>query len=170
MTRGRRALGTLLAVCALASASCGGGLLFSQDRRIEFVEPERNGEVTLPFTVSWKLREGAEVGRDIGSFALFFDLEPQPPEETLAYLARGDIDCERTPGCPNEAYFAQRGVFVTKDTRFTVDDLLPIAGVDIDKGERDVHDVTLVVLDERGRRTSEAFWSRTFEIVHPESR
>lgn len=143
-------------------------MLFAQDRRIEFVSPARNGKVTLPLTVAWKLREGAAVGRDIGSFAVFFDVEPQAPQQPLSRLARGDIDCERTPGCPDEAYFEQRGIYVTKDTELVVDDLLPLAGVDIEKGDRDVHDVTIVVLDERGRRTSEAFWSRTFEIVHPD--
>jgi hypothetical protein len=169
VTNGRRALVALLATCALASPSCGGGMLFAQDRRVEFVSPARNGKVTLPLVVSWKLLEGAEVGRDIASFALFFDLEPQAPNEPLSTLARGDIDCERTPGCPDAAYFERRGVYVTKDTRLVVDDLLPLAGVDIEKGERDVHDVTIVVLDEQGRRTSEAFWSRTFEVVHPQT-
>jgi hypothetical protein len=168
VTARRRAILVLLAVVVLATPGCSGGLLFSQDRRVDIVSPERNGKVTLPLTVRWNLEQGAEVGRDIGSFALFFDLEPQPPQKDLTYLARGDIDCERTPGCPNTTYFAERGIFVTKDTTFELDDLLPLAGVEIEKGERDVHDVTIVVLDEQGRRTSEAFWSRTFEIVHTE--
>ncbi len=166
MTARLRALVFLACVSVLAPA-CSSGLLFSQDRRVEIVSPERNGKVTLPLTVRWNLEQGAEVGRDIGSFALFFDLEPQPPRKDLSHLARGDIDCERTPGCPNPSYFADRGIFVTKQTSFTLDDLLPLPGVDIEKGERDVHDVTIVVLDEQGRRTSESFWSRTFEIVHP---
>jgi hypothetical protein len=170
VTARRRAIGTLLIAVVLASASsCSRGLLFSQDRRVDIVSPERNEKVSLPLTVRWTLDQGAEVGRDIGSFALFFDLEPQPPKKDLSHLARGDIDCARTSGCPNAAYYADRGIFVTKQTRFTLDDLLPVAGVDIEKGERDVHDVTIVVLDEQGRRTSEAFWSRTFEIVHPET-
>lgn len=165
-----RAFVVLLAAVLLGAPACSGGLLFSQDRRVEIISPERNDKVTLPLTVRWTLEQGAEVGRDIGSFALFFDLEPQPPEKDLAHLARGDIDCERTPGCPDTGYFAERGIFVTKQTSFTLDDILPVAGVDIEKGERDVHDVTIVVLDENGRRTSEAFWSRTFEIVHPGAR
>jgi hypothetical protein len=165
----RRCAILLLAVVVLTAPACSGGLLFSQDRRVDIVSPERNGKVTLPLTVRWNLEQGAEVGRDIGSFALFFDLEPQPPQKDQAHLARGDIDCERTPGCPNASYFAERGIFVTKDTSFTLDDLLPLPGVEIEKGERDVHDVTIVVLDAQGRRTSEAFWSRTFEIVHPEA-
>jgi hypothetical protein len=153
---------------AISCSACSSGLLFSQDRRIEIVTPERNDKVTLPLEVRWTLERGVVVGRDIGSFALFFDLEPQAPRETLARLARGDIDCERTPGCPNAAYYAQRGIFVTKETSFTIDELSPNPGVEIEKGERDVHDVTIVVLDADGRRTSEAFWTRTFEIVHPE--
>lgn len=165
----RRRLGALLVGFAIAATSCGDGLLFSQDRRIDIVSPERNEKVALPLTVRWSLDPDVEIGRDIGSFALFFDLEPQPPRKNLAHLARGDIDCERTPGCPDADYFAQRGIFVTKDTSFTLDELLPVAGVDVEKGERDVHDVTIVVLDAQGRRTSEAFWSRTFEIVHPEA-
>lgn len=163
----RRALP--LVACLLIASSCSDhGLLFSQDRRIEIVAPKQNAKVSMPLTVRWSLDEDVAIGRDIASFAVLFDVDPPPPLKTLAHLARGDLDCERTPGCPDAEYFATRGVYTTTDTEFRIDDLLPIAGVDIDEGERDVHDVTIVVLGPDGRRLNEAFWSRTFEIEHPE--
>jgi hypothetical protein len=165
----RRAFAALVISLALVTSCSGrGGLLFSQDRRIDIREPDNNDKVTMPLTISWTLDDGVEIGRDIAAFALFFDAEPQAPRKKLDVLARGDLDCERTPGCPDAAYFAERDIFVTKQTSFTIEDLLPLAGVEVEKGERDVHDVTIVVLDEQGRRVNEAFWSRTFEIVHPE--
>ena len=79
----RRRLGALLVGLAMAATACGDGMLLSQDRRIDIVSPERNEKVSLPLTVRWSLDPGVEIGRDIGSFALFFDLEPQPPREGL---------------------------------------------------------------------------------------
>jgi hypothetical protein len=136
--------------------------MFSQDRRVEIVEPERNGKVTLPLTVRWTVEEGS----DIAAFGVYVDLEPQPPGETFEHFSRNDVNCERTPGCPDASYYAERGAYITESTTFTIDDLLPLAGVDIEKGEKDRHDVTIVVLDEQGRRVSEAFWSQSFEILH----
>jgi hypothetical protein len=152
-----------LAVIATLTSCSGSGMLFAKDRRVTIESPDQNGKVTLPLEVKWTLEPDAKVA----SFALFFDGEPQAPKKPLAVLAKGDPDCEATPGCPNAAYFADRGIFTTAKTAFVIDDLLPLAGVDIERGERDVHDVTIVVLDEQGRRVNEAFWSRTFEIVRP---
>jgi hypothetical protein len=165
--RRRAVLGVVLIVWVVHTA-CGGGLLFSQDRRVEIVSPKRNAKVTLPLTVRWSVDGDVQIGRDIAQFAVLFDTEPPPPSKTLAHLVRGDLDCKRTPGCPDAAYFADRDIYVTQDTSITIDELLPLAGVRVEKGERDGHDVTVIVLDEQGRRTSEAFWSQTFEILHPE--
>jgi hypothetical protein len=160
----------IVAVVLIASTtSCGQGLLFSQDRRIEIVSPPKdNAKMSLPLDVRWQLADGVEVGRDIASFAVFFDVEPQPPDETIEYFSRRDTVCKRSPGCPDAGYFSGRGIHVTKDTSFHLDDILPVAGVDLDKGDHDRHDVTIIVLDAQGRRVTEASWARTFEIVHPE--
>lgn len=123
--------------------------------------------VTLPLTVRWTLSEGVEVGDDIAGFAVFFDTEPQPPGETTGYLARGDRICSRTPGCPDVAYFAQRGIYTTTDTALMLPDLFPAPGVNLDRGDRDRHDVTVIILDAEGRRVTEAAWSQDFEIVRP---
>lgn len=157
-----------LAFLMVLSGCADHGLLFAQDRRVEIDFPEQNDEVTLPLTVRWSLAEGVEVGRDIASFAVLFDAEPPPPLKTLDWLARSDVECERTPGCPDAEYLATRGIFTTTRTQLRIDDLLPLAGVDVEKGDRDVHDVTIVVLGPDGRRLNEAFWSRTFEIAHPQ--
>jgi hypothetical protein len=42
---------------------------------------------------------------------------------------------------------------------------LPIApGVEIENGDPDFHEVTLVLLDERGIRIGESGWAITFEV------
>jgi hypothetical protein len=167
VTTPRRALFALVAALVLVPG-CGQGLLFSQDRRIEIVSPARNGKVTLPFVVRWTVDRDVVIGRDVGSFAVFFDSEPQPPDATLASLAKRDTVCKQTPGCPDRKYYEQRGIFVTTDTHLDVPTLYPVAGVDLDKGDHDRHDVTIVVLDAQGRRMTEASWSQLFEIEHPE--
>jgi hypothetical protein len=156
----RAAAAALLVACS----ACSQGLLFAQDRRVEIVSPVDDAEVTLPVTVRWSVDEGS----DIAAFGVYVDLEPQPPGETFDWFARGDQTCEQTPGCPDRAYFEQRGAYFTKAHELTIPDLLPLAGVDIEDGEKDRHDVTIVVLDAEGRRITEAFWSENFEIVHPE--
>jgi hypothetical protein len=152
--------------CALlVGPACGAdGLLFRKDQRVRIEVPARNEKVRLPLTVTWGLRDPADA-TGIGSYAVFFDNDPQPPGKTLAHFARNDRACERTPGCPDLDYFAQRNIFVTEQPRLTIERLRPAPGVNLSRGERDRHEVTVIVLDREGKRASEASWSRPFEVV-----
>jgi hypothetical protein len=97
-------------------------------------------------------------------FGLFMDIDPQPPGESLDYFGRNDPTCKRDPDCPDTRYLRQRGIHVTTDTEMTFK-TLPIApGVDLDRGDPDFHEATLVLLDEEGKRVGESAWAIIFEI------
>jgi hypothetical protein len=97
---------------------------------------------------------------------VLFDKQPQPPGEDLEYFARDDITCLRSEQCPDRGYLAQRQIYTTTDTSFTVKALPPAPGVDLERGEADIHDVVLVLLDGQGRRIGESAWWNAFEIIH----
>jgi hypothetical protein len=146
------------AAAALALLLCGcavEGLAFRSDDRVDVVAPDDLTEVTLPFTVQWTARDVR------GRFGVFVDRTPQPPGKTLDWFARDDDECERVPGCPDKAYFAERRIFTTDERSFTVEAVKPTSRND----ERcHTHEVTLVLLDEDGRRKGESAWSREVRL------
>lgn len=155
-------------VAALLLAACGfDGLAFRQDDRVEIVAPDDREAVTLPVTVEWRVDgfevtgENGESRDDAGYFAVLVDRNPQPPGEPLAWLAREDDTCVASPDCPDEQYFAQRRVHTTTDTRFTVDNVLR---PDRERIIRELHEVTVILLDGTGRRIGESAFSVEFEV------
>ena len=149
----------LVLVIAVIGASCSAtGIAFRQDKRLTFIAPDEREEVTLPVTIRWKVRDFA-VGPDAGSFAVFVDRSPQPPRETLEWLARNDESCQVADDCPDEAWFAERNVYRTTETEFTIEQLPVLV-----EGRRDIHEVTVVFLDEEGRRVAETAFTRRFEV------
>lgn len=155
----RSALTVAVAV-ALLSSGCGvSGLSFRQDDRLSFVSPGDRDEVTLPVTVRWDV-EDFEVGDGRGSFAVFVDRAPQPPGRTLAWLARDDDTCRADDGCPGVEWYSQRDIFPTTDTELVID-RLPARTDD----RREFHEVTVVLLDEEGRRVGETGWTLEFQVT-----
>jgi hypothetical protein len=149
----------LLLVVALLGSGCGvSGLAFQQDDRLTFVSPDDRTEVTLPITVTWDV-EDFDVGDGTGSFAVFVDRAPQPPGKTLAWLARDDDACRVDDGCPGVEWFAERNVFPTTENELTIE-RLPAE----DDGRRELHEVTVVLLDEEGRRVGETAWTLELQV------
>lgn len=147
----------------LLGNGCGlSGLAFRQDDRLSFVSPGDRDEVTLPVTVTWRV-EDFDVGEDAGSFAVFVDRAPQPPGKTLAWLARNDDACRADDGCPDADWFAERDVFPTTDSEIVID-RLPARSDD----RREYHEVTVVLLDEDGRRVGETGWTLEFQVTRDE--
>ncbi len=146
----------------LLLSGCGvQGLSFRQDTRLEFRAPEhRARDLEVPITVEWTISDfeitgpagGAE--DDAGYFALFLNRRPQPPGHSLEWLARDDETCIAAHGCPDEEYFADRGVHTTTETEFTFERL-----PDIDEP---YHEVTIILLDGRGERIGESDWAIEF--------
>lgn len=162
-----------LVVMAAALSSCAiQGLAFEQDDRIAFISPDYRQKVTLPFTIEWSIEDFELTGptgiatKDAGYVEIVFDRQPQPPGEGVEYFARDDISCRQSEGCPDARYLAQRGIFTTTDTSFTVRPLPPAPGVDLERGEADIHNVILILLDGEGRRIGESAWSNYFEVIH----
>lgn len=163
-----------LFTCLALSGCAVEGLAFEEDDRIEFSEPGYREQVTLPFTIRWRVSDFEITGPDGGSrpdagyIQIMFDGQPQPPGEGLEYFARDDPACMRSDKCPNREYLAQRRIYTTTDTSFPVEALPPAPGVELERGDPDIHEVVLVFLDGRGRRIGESAWWTAFEILHEE--
>jgi hypothetical protein len=157
---GRASLAAV-AVVAVAMTGCGvRGLSFVEDDRVSIVEPADRATVELPMTVRWR-------AEDLGpgaSFAVFVDRAPQRPGRTVESLADGDAACEVDPACPDQAYFASRGVYTTADTELTIAFLPDLAEGD----NRDFHEVTVVLLDGDGARIGESAFRVEFEVAREE--
>ena len=150
-----------VAVAALLiTSSCSfSNLAFRQDDRLEILSPADRAEVTLPMTVRWAV-EDFEVGPDAGSFAVFVDRAPQPPGKPLEWLARGDDSCRAADGCPDHSWYAERDVYPTTAEELTIEQL-PARSDD----RRELHEVTVVLLDEDGHRVGETGWTIEFQVV-----
>jgi hypothetical protein len=151
--------GALLFVLAVLAHGCAvTGIAFRQDDRLSFVSPADRDEVTLPVTVSWRV-EDFDVPED-GSYAVFVDRAPQPPGHTLAWLARNDDSCRSADGCPDVSWFSQRDVFPTTDTELKIE-RLPASTDD----RREMHEVTVVLLDADGVRVGETGWTLHVQVA-----
>jgi hypothetical protein len=154
-------------VCAAALAmlqGCGGGLSFTNDKRLSFVAPAARQRVTEPVTVRWSVRDFVASGldgsksKDRGVFAVFVDRAPMPAGKDLKFLGRRDPGCVRDPRCPDRQYLADLGVFVTADTSVVLG-TLPRQSRGVGDEQ---HYVNVVLLDGTGHRIGESAWYRPF--------
>jgi hypothetical protein len=153
----------LAAALLLAASACGvHGLSFVQDKRVEVVRPNDRSKVRLPVTVRWTVKDFS-IGPNAGSFGVFVDRAPQPSGRTLAWLFRGDSGCRGTAAatCATPDFLAQRNVYRTPDTAFTVEQVARLTGT---QAGRPLHEVTIVLLDAAGTRVGEGAWSVQFEV------
>ena len=141
------------------------GLAFVRDDRVEIVEPSYREALDLPATVDWEINDPdltAQIGDDI-LFGVYLDIDPQPPDESLDYFGRDDPAC-KPPGCPDEKYLRQLGIYTTSETEMSWQQMPIAPGVDLERGQSDVHEVNLVLLDRSGNRIGESAWHIVFEI------
>jgi hypothetical protein len=154
----------LVASMLAALPACGvSGLSFVQDKRVDIVRPADRSEVRLPITVDWDVEHFA-VGAGKGSFGVFVDRAPQRPNKTLAWIFRGNDSCRGgnlEAICSSRAFLAQRYVFSTTSTSFRVTQVPRLIG---SQSGRQLHEVTIVLLDEHGKRIGESAWSVQFEV------
>lgn len=174
MGRSRRPPGPAGGAVAVAVLAAGaltgcGDLQFRQDHRVSFTAPADRSTVTTPVTLRWSVRDFALTGLDgsrdrgQGAFGVFIDRAPVRPGEDLRSVASGDESCLRSPGCPDAAYLAARGVYTTTQPRLTVDRLVRTAP----SGRPDLHRATVVLLDGTGSRIGESAWQRDFRVADP---
>jgi hypothetical protein len=154
-----------VAAALVASASACGvqGLAFVQDERVDIVRPADRAEVTLPVTVAWTV-DRFDVGPARGSFGVFVDRAPPPSGRTIAWLFRDTDACRGVEGarqCATPEFLEQQQVFQTTATSLAITQVPRLAGRD---RQRQLHEVTVVLLDEEGRRVGEGAWSVEFEL------
>lgn len=157
-----------LAVLVPFLSGCGdySQLSFRQDKRLDIVAPPDRSTVHLPVTVRWTIKDFTATGftghpvPDHGYFALFVDRSPVPGGQTLAYVAHGDNSCRPEEGCPNRAYLSARQVYATDQTQFT---LRTLTNPKLEH-QKEMHTVTIVLLDGTGHRIGESAWSVTFTL------
>lgn len=156
----RRSL-TLRALALLLLSGCAAqGLAFKQDTRVEVVAPADRSAVSVPFDVRWTVRD-FDTRPGQGSFGVLVDRAPPEPGRTLESLVEKEVGCRREDGCPDAPYLADRSIYRTTETFHRVERLRDV-GVE---GRRERHEVTIVLLDGAGRRTSEAAFSVEFEVT-----
>jgi hypothetical protein len=165
MTAARvRTLALVAAALVLVASLPGcriGDLSFRADERVEITVPDNRATVTLPFDVRWSVKDFSVVGADgsvtddAGYFAVLLDVSPMPPGEDLRYFARDDDTCRPAQGCPDATYLADRRIFTTEQTAFTVDTLADTRPTDRPSAQDD-HDVTIVLLNGKSERIGES--------------
>jgi hypothetical protein len=147
-------LAAAAALLAIAPGCGVHGLNFVKDERVRIVAPRANDEVRVPFTVRWTVKDFD------GTYGVFVDRAPPRPGRTLASLAEGDSVCRATRGCPDEAYLAGHRAYTTAETSFRVAQLPELSR---DRA-REAHEITVVLLDEQGRRIGESAFRVEFHI------
>jgi hypothetical protein len=141
-------------------------LAFRADVPVSILAPTDRARVTLPLQVSLAtttdLVNRQRSHADLPLFAVFVDQEPMPVGETLRWVARDDKSCREAPGCPDVGYLASRAIYLTNSTSVSVDTVLTSPrGRKLSEG---LHQLTVVVLDDRGRRMGEPVASRVFFV------
>lgn len=157
---GRRfSIAVAVAGCLMIAACVPQGLAFRVDDRLSISSPKNRSEVSLPVTVRWEMRDftirkgdAGESSNKAGYFAVFVDRAPQPAGKPLSWLARDDRSCRTSEGCPNDEYFAARGVYSTTATQITFPQLPRSSSTH----QKERHSVTIVLLDPAGRRIGES--------------
>jgi hypothetical protein len=146
-------------VIAVMSSGVGGcsvhGLSFVQDDRVVITEPAGGATISLPFDLEWS-SEGFD-----GSYAVFFDRPPMRPDRTLLSLVPTQDACRTDPACPTVEWLSIRQVYVTHQTALHVEQLPELRA---SNRAADRHEVTIVLLDEEGRRMGEAAFTRDFIV------
>jgi hypothetical protein len=157
--RPRRRATPLVALLALGGCAMQ-GLSFRVDDRVDLREPADREEIALPYTFRWDVHDVEPTGGS-GRFALFLDRTPMAPGRSADSLLSDEQEarCAGDPACTAEALAAD-GVWLTDDTELTVDSV----AADPDDRPSDLHRMTLVLLDEDGRRRGESAFSVEFRL------
>jgi hypothetical protein len=156
--RTRVALGAALTALVIAQGCGVRGLSFVQDDRVDIVRPDDRAKVDLPVRIDWTVKDFT------GSFGVLVDQAPPRAGKTLAWLFRGSDTCRGVEGkrlCATDEFLSQRNAFHTTDTEFTIEQVPQLTGND---RRREFHEVTVILLDEDGKRVGEGAWSVQFEV------
>lgn len=149
-------LATLAAVataCSLDSSS------FRDSSTLAIGLPQTRAIVDLPTTVAWT---EAEV-EGVRGYAVFINQAPMPPGKQVEWVARGDDECRRIPGCPDESWLRNHGIYVTDTTSVELT-VVPGPQAGARRRSDDGVEVVVVPLDVDGRRLGDSAASRLFYV------
>lgn len=140
----------------LAAHGCAiDGLSFIADDRVSITEPRDSETVELPLEITW-------TARDVdATFAVFVDRAPMSPREDLMSLVARHDPCRARSSCESAEWLEDHGVYLTKETSLTIAALPDLRH---NNRSRDRHEITIVLLDENGRRTGESAFIREFVV------
>ena len=149
--RRRAVLVSPLIALVLTSGCAVQGLDFRADERLAITTPADRATVAVPFPLAWSLSspQPHEAG-----FAVLVDIDPPAPGRALTTLlpesqqdtASCDADCQRQA-------LEARGVTLTTATTLLIDSLPRRSGIPAERARR--HRLTVVVVDDEGRRAGE---------------
>ena len=138
----------LAAACLLVACSCQTtGMSFTREDRLAIEAPRPRALVELPVEMRWDTSR--ELARDIEDsddelyFAVFVDRAPIRGGKDISDMV--DAECRRTPGCGDEAWFNERGVYFTSEPSIVIRDLEDLRH-DRNREDRDLHRATVVVM------------------------
>lgn len=157
----------VLLVSALVAAGCGitrvdAPITFSADRRLEITSPSAEESVDLPVQVRWDVEDFQLT--DGNHFGLFVDRVPIGPRRSVRL--RVCTEGEKLP--PQIGSFRKvceddrETVFFTDERSFRFRCFDP--QFDRPKRTRDLHSVSVVLLDRNGRRVGEAVDTVKFRV------
>ena len=140
-------------------AGCGfEGLDFVVDDRVDITSLDDRDETDLPIELTWTF-DGPFEG-DEAAFAVIVDRTPPPPGRDLDSLLDDDPACDGPQGCP-DGYLERNRVYVTTDTTILLDN---VAEGTAAQEARGFHEVTIVLVDDQGRRVGELAESVRFRL------
>jgi hypothetical protein len=142
------------------------GLTLTKDERVHITSPHSGALVEMPLTIRW--RHDAGVLPRGGAFAVFVDRPPVRPGRGLRALIDDRCTDRISTPCPPDvragkrgamtAYLADLGIHLTTRSPLVLGQLPEAAG------KRNVHEVSIVVVDSAWRRLGESVYFVEFAV------
>jgi hypothetical protein len=146
-------------VLSMSVASCALGPL-TKDDQLHVLRPRSLSDTTLPVQITWSWSGP----RRPSAFALFLDRTPIRPGQTLRAVVPSGDPCRVTPGCPDVTWLRQHGVILVSEMKASIP-AVAVPGGTAGRDDPPVHQVTIVLLDGRGRRIGEAAYPVLFRVA-----
>ena len=148
-------LGLLAATLLTVSGCAFTGIDLVRDTRVSIDSPHDGDTVSLPLTVRWSTTAPGL------TFAVFVDRTVIKSGQSLrAVVPSQDTGCLRSTTCPDAAYLARHGVYVTDTTEAVIPRMTS------NGKKREGHRVIVIVLKD-GKRDGEGSFSRTVYLKDP---
>lgn len=153
-----------LAILALVAATACSDVLLVTPTGMQGLQPPVADPVPMPVRLSWTgpdVTTQAEIDDGERFYVVFVDRPPIAPGTSISSLVGGE--CERAPDCPNQEFFADLGVYVTRKPELFLTRLADQRTSER-AGAPDRHVATVVIADGEGIRQGEIAASIPFVV------